>query len=553
MPADMFVTTSCVKSTAREAQLSRILIIVMMGLVSVRLLVGSLLGLTYDETILAVKAHHLRLSYFDHPPLASLLIAGMQWLTGSDDALIQRLPTIALFVGTTWLIYRIGAMLFSPLAGFCGALALSLSPFFGFYFGVFALTDGPMLFCVAAAAYCLCYALFETTHSANAGWLAAGLFAGLALLSKSFSTGFVMLGVFIFLATSPRHRHWLARPAPYLAAVVTLIVLLPVLVWNAGNEWISFQFPGGHPLEPAWKFALVPLLIYLGLQAIVMLPGIWAGLVAALLWGLSRGPQNERVWFLSCLAAVPLAVFTILRLLSASRNGIHWPASGYLLLFPLLGLAIERATEIHWTLIRNLLRVTVITLAVAVTVLTTHVLTGWGRWIIPLFQERDPIVADTVDRGELRRAVARHQLREGSNVFFSGMRWEDCAKTEIAIRMKAPVLCFTPAPELYAYLVDQRQLLGKDSIIVTRCENQLDVMTLLNPYFDRIEPLDTIVITRFWTRAIRLDLYVGRNLRAVYPWPYGPYATSATKEMIRQLFAGAKPDKLNRPQQNCQS
>jgi hypothetical protein len=522
-PADTHVTTSSPRSATSEAQLSRILVLVIIASVAARLLIGSLVGLTYDETILVVKAHHLHLSYFDHPPLASLLMAAMRWLTGSDDALVLRLPTIGLCAGTTWLIFRTGAMLFSPLAGFCGALALALSPFFGLYLGVLAVTDEPLLFFIAAATYCLCHALFEPKQVATAGWLAAGLFAGLALLSKSFIAGLVMLGVLVFLATSPRHRHWLARPAPYIATGIALIVVSPVIVWNARNGWVSFQFPGGHSLEQIWTFAPVSVLAYLGLQAIVMLPWIWVGLVASLLWGLSQGPQNDRVWFLTCIAAVPLAVFTIVRLLTSSRNGIHWPASGYLLLFPLLGRAIERAMESHWTPIQHLLRATVLTVVVAVTVFITHVLTGWAQWITPEFQERDPIVADMVDWDELRDVVARHQPGDRSTVFFGGTRWEDCAKIEVAIRVKAPVLCFTPTPELYAYLIDQRQLLGKDSIIVTRRESQVDVMALLAPYFDRIEPLDTIVITRFRTRATRLDLYLGRNLRAVYPWPYGPY------------------------------
>lgn len=213
----------------------------------------------------------------------------------------------------------------------------------------------------------------------------------------------------------------------------------------------------------------------------------------------------------------------MVRLLTSSRNGIHWPAPGYLLAFPLLGLAVEAAMQRHRTLIRHLLRATVLTLFVAVTVFITHVLTGWAQWIIPAFQERDPIIANSVDWNELNDVLSRHQPTDWSNVFLSGIRWEDCAKIEIAVRMKAPVLCFTPVPETYAYFFAQQQLIGKDSIIVTRREEQTDVMRVLAPYFDSIEPLDTIIITRFRTIATRLDVYAGHNLRSVYPWPYGPY------------------------------
>src|SRR4051794_27843514 len=94
----------------------------------------------------------------------------------------HKAPAVVLFAGTTWLIFRVGTLLFNPVAGFWAAVALSLSPLFSFYFGVFAVTDTPMLFCLAAATLCLCHALFTGGRGATLWWLGAGLFIGLALL-----------------------------------------------------------------------------------------------------------------------------------------------------------------------------------------------------------------------------------------------------------------------------------------------------------------------------------------------------------------------------------
>jgi hypothetical protein len=87
--------------------------------------------------------------------------------------------------------------------------------------------------------------------------------------------------------------------------------------------------------------------------------------------------------------------------------------------------------------------------------------------------------------------------------------------------MSAPVMCLTPFPEIYAYLADPRPFLGKDAIIIAR-EGQ-NVAGSLDAYFERIEPLESVVVTHFGRRALVLNLYRGRNLRAIYPWPYGPY------------------------------
>ena len=39
---------------------------------------------------------------------------------------------------------------------------------------------------------------------------------------------------------------WFARPAPYLAALVALAIVAPVVVWNARHGWVSFAFQGAR-------------------------------------------------------------------------------------------------------------------------------------------------------------------------------------------------------------------------------------------------------------------------------------------------------------------
>ena len=509
-----------------EARFARRLALAIGALILIRLLIAALFSFSFDEALLVVKAHHRHLSYFDHPPLASLLIAAVQGLTGSDAPIVLRLPTIALFAGTTWLVFRIGAVLFSPQAGFYGAVALSLSPLFSFYFGVFAVTDAPMLFCVASGTLCLCHALFLKERSPLLWWLAAGLFAGLALLSKSYSAALVVIGMAGFLLSTPQHRYWLRRPAPYLAAAIMLITLTPIFVWNANNEWINFLFPGGHPLQGGWTFAPLRVLTYWGTQALVALPWIWLGLVAAVIWGLSRGPRDDRVWFLACLAAVPLVAFTLLQLFSTQRAGYHWAAPGYLLSFPLLGVMIERASARYWPAIQHLWRASVVVLAVALVVVATHILTGWTRQLIPAFERRDPIIPYMAAWDGLQAAIDRHRSNARGDDFVVGMRWEHCAKIEVHIRMAAPVLCLTPFPEIFAYLVDPRPLLGRNAIIVV-AQDGPNAAELLSAYFERVEPLERLTITHFGTRALVLEIYRGHNLRGIYAWPYGPYRALA--------------------------
>ena len=72
-------------------------------------------------------------------------------------------------------------------------------------------------------------------------WLAAGVFAGLALLSK-FTAVMLVPAVLAFMLVPGWRRRWLASPYPWFAALIAVAVFLPVLIWNAGHDWASFRF-----------------------------------------------------------------------------------------------------------------------------------------------------------------------------------------------------------------------------------------------------------------------------------------------------------------------
>ena len=72
-----------------------------------RLAFAAALGLGIDESYMVAAGRKLQLSYFDHPPIAWWMAWGITHLTGSDSAIIVRLPFITLFALTTWLMYRV--------------------------------------------------------------------------------------------------------------------------------------------------------------------------------------------------------------------------------------------------------------------------------------------------------------------------------------------------------------------------------------------------------------------------------------------------------------
>src|SRR6266446_2548038 len=277
-----------------------------LGTFLARLVFAASLGLGVDESYMVTAGRKLQLSYFDHPPIAWWIAWGMAHLTGSESAIVVRLPFIALFALTTWLMYRVTSTLFDPEAGLWAAVVLNLAPVLGITAGSWVLPDGPLFAALLGTLACLIAALRSDGRTAWGWWLAAGLYAGLALGSK-YSAVLTLAGIVAFLATEPGSRHWLLRPHPYAASIVALVVFLPVLVWNAGHGWVSLLFQGGRAGGSLHPFG--PLLAIAG-QAAFLLPWIWAPLLWCGLIALSHGPADRERWLLVCLAVPPILVFT---------------------------------------------------------------------------------------------------------------------------------------------------------------------------------------------------------------------------------------------------
>ena len=117
-----------------------------------------MLGLGVDESYMVASGRTLSLGYFDHPPAAWWLAWAASHLAGTETPLVVRLPFIALFALSTWLMVRLGTAVAGPRAGLWAAVLLNLSPVFGVTTGTWVLPDGPLDCALLGAALCLVHA-----------------------------------------------------------------------------------------------------------------------------------------------------------------------------------------------------------------------------------------------------------------------------------------------------------------------------------------------------------------------------------------------------------
>src|ERR1700683_2475811 len=332
------VVNHALAARGRLINADAVVILVIALMFAVHAIIATVIGLSIDETYDAVIARQLALSYHDHPPAIMWLIAAATRLTGNESDFIVRLPTLILSAAQAWRHYRLTALVFEKWAGVFAVVALSLSPLFGLFLGTLALTDGPLVFSLTAAAFFVARELFGAKPVHWINWPLAGLFFGFALLSK-FSAALVLPGLALFLLIEPCHRHVLLTPWPYVAALLALAVFTPVIVWNFENGFDAFAFQGGRAALGDHVY-LARALTHTGLLFVVAGPVVWLVQIVALAGALWAGPGDERRWFFATLAIVPIGFFLVLDLFG-TRGDVapHWLPPPYLVTVPPPGAA----------------------------------------------------------------------------------------------------------------------------------------------------------------------------------------------------------------------
>ena len=474
-----------------------------------RVVFASSLGLGIDESYTVATARHPQLSQFDHPPAAWWLVWGASQLFATERALPLRLPFIALFALTTWLMFRLTTRLFDERAGLWAAVTLNFAPVLAWTSGTWILPDGPLNAALVAGANAAAAALFGVRSAAPLWWLATGACAGLALLSK-FHGAFLLAGIGLFLVTVPAHRRWLATPWPYAALLVAMAVCLPVIVWNAQHDWMALAFQGGRAhfrgIDP-WG-----LLAALAGEALYLLPWVWLPLVFCLVKAVARGPAEDRGWMVACLAIGPIVAFVVVAL-TGTRVLYHWAAPGYLMLFPLLGAEVAAAIANHSRYVRPWLIATATSLAVVLATVVLMAELPMPAIALPRGKNVPYPLWESLDWKDLATELEARGLLATPGLFITATRWHEAGKIDYALGGKVPVMCLCRDPRGYGVLTRPDEHLGENALIVGRALSPERAAAEYGRYFETIEQMSPIAITHAGRPAFELSVYLGHGLR----------------------------------------
>jgi 4-amino-4-deoxy-L-arabinose transferase-like glycosyltransferase len=494
---------------------ARAALAVIAGALVLRLAMAAAIGLGTDEIYTVAISRTLSWSYFDHPPLH-------QWITHATALLLGegrqvRLPFIVLFAGTSWLLFGLTARLYGQAAGFWAVVTLNLSGFFTLSAGSWVVPDGVLLFALALAVSALARAFFpkpDDDGTSLANWLVAGLALGCAGLAK-YHAVLAAIGVAVYLVSTVSGRRALKGPGPWLAAAVALVIVAPVLVWNAQNGWVSFLFQSARTQGAGFTPWLVPASLLA--QAGWLLPWVFVPLVGGL-WLGWKTERDARFWFLMALALPSIIVFTLTP--AFGNLGLpHWAMPGWFFVMPLAGLHLARMAATspkptRWS--KMAAKGSVLVLAL----LAIQAATGWLGRIIPNLSRNDPTL-ETFGWDQLSGRLEQAGLSQPNDRFIVADSWQNAGRIDVALGQTRTVMPGTGDPRHFAFVVNQQALLGRDAIIIVRARREAQLRAALGPHFASLEAGRSISLGRGGLSEIELVAIPASGFAKPLPWPYG--------------------------------
>ena len=324
--------------------------------------------LIHDEAYYWDWSRQLDWCYYSKPPGIAWLIGLATRLTDSTTFFV-RLPAAFISVITISFSYLLAARIYGRRAGLFAAALVCATPG-NAASGVMMTIDSPFLCCWSVALYCFWRMLeenqlenvvveaHESPNLTRIRWtLLTALAVGCGLMFKQTMLAFPLLAGSFALVSKPDRIEW-KRVSFWMCAVIALLFLVPMLVWNSQHEWITFAHTKGHfdGESVSWTRRLAGGFEFLATQAGLLSPTTWlmlafTSLVCAMNWRSLERSEQFLLWFW----VGPVLAITALSF--RQRIEANWPAPFYASGIVLMaGIAAQR-TRLQlpvWTLQRCL-------------------------------------------------------------------------------------------------------------------------------------------------------------------------------------------------------
>ena len=473
--------------------------------VLVGLLVGlKLVSLLYvnvftDEAYYWMWGQHPALSYYDHPPLNAWLLGLADQIFGRSVFALRSL-NILTTAGTVWLFRiwakRLGGSEWEGL--FWRSLVIYFAaPAFGAY-GTVGTSDHLLIFLTLVSGHFF-VSYFLAVREGERGRLSdlylGAVFLGLCGLTK-YNVVFMGLALVATIVFSGKLRRLLLNPHLYLAAILSVAIASPVLIWNAQNGFASFNYHlvGRHGPGFLRSLRFNGLVEFLATSLVALGP--------FLIWGMARFLATKAAdpWTQSVkgLAAWTFWISTIAFSAIALTDEAYfwWNLPAVILMMPLMGRYLGRIA--FWGHV-----------VLSVTVSVFYVISAT---IFPLLLLIDrPDTTRTRYYGwEQIEAPLRAAIAQYHPDFVGSSRWEYASLAGFVLD-DPDTVSIDPTPNQYHYWFDPAAHRGQSAVLVTHSQNAQQAT--IDSQFDKVTLIEEIPVVRFGHELGTYRLYLGEGFK----------------------------------------
>ena len=295
-----------------------------------------------DEAYYWLWGQHLDFSYYDHPPLQAWFQAWITaWLGKSLFTLrLLNLLTNSIFFYTYYCILK---YLYGDRARvyiWWVVLAVLASPLYGMMLSLAWHDHLAITFSLVGAYLCIRFLDEYLVDCKGTSWRLYGSAIALSLAHiAKYNALFMTLGLLVAIATHTQLRSLFRDIRLGICVLIGILGFLPVLYWNYSNNFQSFRFYADRSVDSGTPIMrLLEPLGFVGISILMLSP-----FVAWLMW---QGFRKSKLFLLGTIYSygsfwtftISTALLTVISLFSTALY--YWNIHAYLLLFPLLPLAL---------------------------------------------------------------------------------------------------------------------------------------------------------------------------------------------------------------------
>ncbi len=494
----------------------------------IRGLLAGLLELGNDEVYYRLYALFPDWSHFDHPPMIGIL---MQITT--IDMLFQnefflRLGAVIIGAVNIWLVFKIGNLIKDARTGYYASLLYVSSIYASVITGVFILPDTPQSLFWLMALLIMLQTVPKCPNQPMIGlnFLKLSVILGLGILSK-YTTIFLWLGIALYILAF--NREWLKKKWLYMGVLISVIVSLPILIWNINNDFISINFHSERVDMSGRMINIDYFLSELFGELLYNNPIVYILLLIAIVAGFRGNLRIEKSHFrLMILAGLPI-VITFLIFSLFRRTLPHWTAPGITGMIPLAAVYLCKSNNelkrIPIVISSALLMLILVVLVGFIQINTGFVSFGQTENASELGRN-DPSLDmfGYRETGEKFADIVKSDIEKGimdKNSVLIGNKWFPLANYEYyaARPMNMNVLALGSLEDIHKYEWINKERggfqLGMDAYYLTNSRLYNEPGQIFYEYFNKIAASDTIIINRNGQPAINVFVYRLKDLQKI--------------------------------------